>query len=120
VRYDGPVDDASLASAYARCTFTVYPSLLEGFGLPVQESLAHGKPCICSSLGAIGESALGGGCLTLDRVNVPSLANGIRQWLTTPEHLAQATEAINSRYFKSWRDSADEFVTWLRTLRQSS
>ena len=44
-----------------RCTepmpvahFTVYPSLIEGFGLPVLESLRHGKPCVCSARGALG------------------------------------------------------------------
>ncbi|MEO5961239.1 MAG: glycosyltransferase, partial [Opitutaceae bacterium] len=52
LRYDGPVSDAALESAYAACTFTVYPSLCEGFGLPVIESLARGKPCICSARGA--------------------------------------------------------------------
>jgi glycosyltransferase involved in cell wall biosynthesis len=118
VRYDGPVDDATLATAYAECSFTVYPSLMEGFGLPVQESLAHGKPCICSSRGAIGESAEGGGCLTLDQVDAPSLANALRTWLSTPAQLAEAAEALQSRQFKSWRDSADDFVVWLRTLRQ--
>ena len=118
VRYDGPVDDATLAAAYAGCTFTVYPSLLEGFGLPVQESLAHGKPCICSNRGALGEAAEGGGCLALDQVDAPSLTNAIRTWLSTPTQLAAATEALQSRRFKSWRDSADEFVLWLRTLRQ--
>ena len=55
--YDGPVDDATLEAAYAGCAFTVYPSLIEGFGLPVLESLARGKPCVCSGQGALGESA---------------------------------------------------------------
>lgn len=118
LRYDGPVDDATLATAYAECTFSVYPSLMEGFGLPVQESLAHGKPCICSSRGAIGEAAEGGGCQALDQVDATSLANAIRTWLGTPAQLAAATEALQCRRFKSWRDSADEFVVWLRTLRQ--
>ena len=57
IRYEGPVGDAKVDEAYAACTFSVYPSLMEGFGLPVIESLAHGKPCICSARGAIGESA---------------------------------------------------------------
>ena len=61
--YDGPVDDATLEAAYAGCAFTVYPSLIEGFGLPVLESLARGKPCVCSGQGALGESARGGGCV---------------------------------------------------------
>jgi glycosyltransferase involved in cell wall biosynthesis len=114
--YDGPVDDASLAAAYAGSTFTVYPSLMEGFGLPVQESLAHEKPCICSSHGAIGESARGGGCLMLDQVDAPSLANGIGQWLDRPPLLAQAIQAAQARRFKSWQACAEELIGWLRVL----
>jgi glycosyltransferase involved in cell wall biosynthesis len=66
LRYDGPVDDATVTAAYRECQFTVYPSLLEGFGLPVLESLALGKPCICSARGPVGESARGGGCVALE------------------------------------------------------
>ena len=116
LHYDGPVDDATLRTAYAACAFTVYPSLLEGFGLPVQESLAHGKPCICSSRGAIGESAADGGCLTLERVDANSLANAIRQWLASPEQLATATTEARARAFKTWENHADEFICWLRQL----
>lgn len=118
LRYDGPVDDAALAASYAGCAFTIYPSLMEGFGLPVQESLAHGKPCICSNRGALGEAAEEGGCLALDQVDATSFAGAIRAWLGTPAQLAEATEALQNRRFKSWRDSADEFVLWLRALRQ--
>ena len=35
VRYDGPESDVALEAAYGECAFTVYPSLAEGFGLPV-------------------------------------------------------------------------------------
>ena len=49
--------DAELAWLYEHCEFTVYPSLHEGWGLPVGESLWFGKPCICyrhSSLPEVG------------------------------------------------------------------
>ncbi len=75
--YAGPVDQPALERAYAACTFTVYPSLMEGFGLPVVESLARGRPCICSGRGALGESARGGGCLSLEQVDILSLANAM-------------------------------------------
>jgi glycosyltransferase involved in cell wall biosynthesis len=57
------VNDDVLDRAYQACRFTVYPSLMEGFGLPIAESLIHGKPCICGGNGALGEVARGGGCL---------------------------------------------------------
>jgi glycosyltransferase involved in cell wall biosynthesis len=116
LRYDGPVDDATLAAAYGACTFTIYPSLMEGFGLPVQESLAHGKPCICSGRGAIGEAASGGGCLTLDAVDASSLCTAIKQWLDSQPMLSSATEAALARRMKSWREYADELSGWIHEL----
>ena len=116
LRYDGPVDDAALARAYAEATFTVYPSLLEGFGLPVLESLQYGKPCLCSSQGALGESAREGGCLTLDPVDAPSLAAAIRRLLTEPATLTTLTMAAQSRTFRTWDDYAADLLHWMKTL----
>jgi glycosyltransferase involved in cell wall biosynthesis len=55
------VSDAELQDLYERCLFTLCPSLYEGWGLPVGESLAHGKICVCSDRGAIPEVAGGFG-----------------------------------------------------------
>jgi len=118
LRYDGPVDNDTLATAYAESTFTVYPSLMEGFGLPVQESLAHGKPCICSGHGAIGESARDGGCLALEQVDADPLATAIGQWLNNPDSLAKARQEGHDRSFKTWSAYADELLAWLRSLPQ--
>lgn len=49
------VDDERLLSIYNGCLFTVYPSVAEGFGLPVIESLEYGKPCIASDLASLAE-----------------------------------------------------------------
>jgi glycosyltransferase involved in cell wall biosynthesis len=49
------VTDAELAWLYRNCSYTIYPSLCEGWGLPIRESLAFGKPCICSNTSAMPE-----------------------------------------------------------------
>jgi glycosyltransferase involved in cell wall biosynthesis len=51
------VSDAYLRLLYSRCEFTVFPSLYEGWGLPVGESLAAGKVCVCSNRASIPEVA---------------------------------------------------------------
>jgi glycosyltransferase involved in cell wall biosynthesis len=114
--YEGPADDDALQAAYRRCAFTVYPSLIEGFGLPVLESLQHGKPCICSGQGALGESARGGGCVTLAEVNASALQTAIRRLLQSPADLASLAGAARARKFKSWPDYASELTAWMATL----
>lgn len=117
LRYDGPVTDAALTAAYTAATFTVYPSLIEGFGLPVLESLAHGRPCVCSARGALGESTRGGGCVALDRVDAPALAAAIGRLLATPAECAQLAAAARTRRFRTWSDYAADLRAWLGELR---
>ena len=47
--------DAEIAALYRGCSFTVFPSLYEGWGLPVAESLAFGKPCLASNATSVPE-----------------------------------------------------------------
>lgn len=49
------ISDASLALLYRRCLFTVFPSLCEGWGLPVAESLLFGKLCVASNASSMPE-----------------------------------------------------------------
>lgn len=50
------VDDAGLGTLYAHAAFCVYPSQYEGFGLPVIEAFARGKPVLASTGGALPET----------------------------------------------------------------
>ena len=116
LRYDGAAADASVIAAYARCTFTVYPSLLEGFGLPVLESLAHGKPCVTSARGALGECARGGGTLMLDQLDASALAAAIEGLLARPTEIARLSAEARARKFRTWSDYAADLTGWLDTL----
>jgi glycosyltransferase involved in cell wall biosynthesis len=49
-------DDATLAALYRGARFTLFPSLYEGWGLPVSESLAFGKVCLASNSTSIPEA----------------------------------------------------------------
>lgn len=116
--YHGSVSDAELHAAYRRCAFTVYPSLSEGFGLPVLESLQHGKPCICSAHGALGETARDGGCVALDSVDAASLATALRRLLGNQTALDALIVAARGRVFRTWGNYADDLTAWMKTLRQ--
>jgi glycosyltransferase involved in cell wall biosynthesis len=116
LRYDGPLGDAEVEAAYAACTFTVYPSIIEGFGLPVLESLAHGKPCVCSARGALGESARGGGCIALESVDAASLALAIERLIAAPAEFAALASAARAREIQTWSGYARDLTQWMGTL----
>ncbi len=78
-RWLGPVDDATLADLYRAATVTAYPSLYEGFGLPVVEAMACGSPVVASDRGAIPEVA--GDAAILVEPSVRGIAKGIRRAL---------------------------------------
>jgi alpha-1,3-rhamnosyl/mannosyltransferase len=57
IRFAGYVDDETLARLYSGTAGLVYPSLYEGFGLPVLEAMARGAPVICSEASSLPETA---------------------------------------------------------------
>ena len=116
VLFQGSVSEAALHAAYRECAFTIYPSLIEGFGLPVLESLQYGKPCICSGRGALAESTREGGCVALDSVDSANLAAAIRSLLQHPEKLAGLVAAAQARQFKTWPVYARELIAWMQGL----
>lgn len=120
LRYDGAADEKSLSAAYHECAFTVYPSRMEGFGLPVLESLSYGKPCICSAQGALGEASRDGGCLALPSVDSASLASAIAWLLANPEQYLRLSFAAKERTQKSWATYASDLLTWMNSLKTRS
>jgi glycosyltransferase involved in cell wall biosynthesis len=120
VEFDGARTDAGLEAAYAQCAFTVYPSLAEGFGLPVAESLVRGKPCLCRTAGALGEVALGGGCVGLGDASPAEIASAIALLLASPGELAALRAAALGRTFRSWPEYCLELRAWIGTLQTNA
>jgi glycosyltransferase involved in cell wall biosynthesis len=114
------VDDQTLHTLYRECAFTVYPSLMEGFGLPIAESLWHGKPCICGGNGALGEVARGGGCLIVDQTSTAALANGIKNLLLDQQLYVRLSDEARARKFRSWSDYIDKFLGYLQSDRSAA
>ncbi len=114
IRWLKQVNDSVLDHAYEACRFTVYPSLMEGFGLPIAESLVHGKPCICGGNGALGEVARGGGCLIVDQTKPDMLADAIKTLLLDRKLYSRLCEEARMRKFRSWSDYIDKLLTHLQ------
>ncbi len=116
LRFDGVLDEPALDAAWRDCAFSVYPSAIEGFGLPVIESLAHGKPCICAGVGATGELVAGGGCIGVNPADGPNFVAAIRHLLTEPQTLARLKVEAAARPVPSWAQCADHVLEWMSQL----
>ncbi len=68
----GRVSDDELVEAYRRCDFVTFVSLYEGFGLPILEAQATGRPVITSNIGPMPEAA-GEGALLVDPTSVEAI-----------------------------------------------
>jgi glycosyltransferase involved in cell wall biosynthesis len=113
IKWHGKIAHAQIQELYRSCSFTVFPSVLEGFGLPVVESLWFGKPCICANTGPMAESAAGGGCLTTNVEDPQEIARAIQTLLTRPEVLEKLTQQACTRPLQTWRDYAQEITAAL-------
>jgi glycosyltransferase involved in cell wall biosynthesis len=81
VRYLGHVDDATLSALYRSAGILAFPSLYEGFGLPLLEAMAHGLPAVVGNAGALPELA-GDGAIVVDPEDVLSIAAGLERLLS--------------------------------------
>lgn len=103
IRYHGVVDDARLRALYAEADFTVYPSLVEGFGLPILESAWRIRPFICHDQGAMAELAASGGGLACDMRKPDELAQAIISLARDGELYARLAASARLRQVRTWR-----------------
>lgn len=101
--------DNELAWLYGRSGFTVFPSLAEGWGLPIGESLWFGKPCVASNATSMPE--VGGPlCLYGDPHDIDSFAQPIIRLVREPDFHADAVGAIKASRLRTWAEAASEVV----------
>jgi glycosyltransferase involved in cell wall biosynthesis len=109
----GHVSDAELAELYRRCAAFCYPSLGEGFGLPVLEAMAAGAPVVTSSVSSLPE--VGGDAVEyVDPFSVESISAGLRRVLEAPARCDELRRLgpARARQF-SWGESTDLIVAAL-------
>jgi glycosyltransferase involved in cell wall biosynthesis len=83
VRYLGHVDEGTLTALYESAAVLAFPSLYEGFGLPLLEAMAHGLPSVVSAVSALPELG-GGAAIVVDPEDVSSIEDGLERLLGDP------------------------------------
>ncbi len=116
VRFVGFVDDEDLPALYSDATLFVFPSLYEGFGLPVLEAMACGVPVVVSNASCLPEVA-GEAALLLPPQDQQAWTTAIRDLLDDPSRRAQmvASGFLRARQYK-WNRAAEKLSGLLQQL----
>jgi glycosyltransferase involved in cell wall biosynthesis len=115
----GHVSDAALAELYRRCAVFCYPSLGEGFGLPVLEAMAAGAPVLTAANSSLPE--VGGDAVEyVDATDIASIEVGLRRLLDSPERREQlsALAVARARQF-SWDGFAERTLAVLERAAET-
>jgi len=106
VRFQGWIDPEELEGLYDAAAFMVFPSLAEGFGLPVLEAMRRGVPVACSDIPTLREVA-GDAALLVNPLSVEQIAGALRRLTEGGEEARRLSEAGPRRAAQfSWERSA--------------
>jgi alpha-1,3-rhamnosyl/mannosyltransferase len=110
VRFLGPIREDDLPGLYAGARLFVFPSLLEGFGLPVLEAMACGAPVVCSNASSLPEVA-GDAAVLCDPNDTAALAAAVARVLADPDVRADLRQRGLARAVRfTWEEAARRFA----------
>jgi glycosyltransferase involved in cell wall biosynthesis len=113
LRFLGFVPDRELAALYRAATVFAYPSLREGFGLPVAEAMAQGAPVV-TSRGTSTEEVAGDAAVLVDPHDVADIGRGIREALERRAELAELGRRRAAEL--TWETTAERTVAVYREV----
>lgn len=110
VVFAGHLSDQQLAASFRAATAFAYPSLYEGFGLPVLEAMAHGVPVLTSRVSAMIEVA-SDAALLVDPQSVDEIRAALVSLLTDADLRARLVIAGKARAAQfSWQQTATQTI----------
>lgn len=114
LHYHAAANDQQLLALFADARATVFPTIAEGCGLPLLESLWQGVPCVCSDLPVLRENADGGGCEAVAVNDAAAWAAALRRVIGDGAYAARLTQEAQARALPTWREAADRVMAGLR------
>ena len=102
--------DRELAALYENALFCVFPSLMEGWGLPIGEALWHGKLCLTSNVSSMPEVA-GRWADYFDPYDVQSMQTAIERPLFDPQYRAEREAEIKDAPLLDWAESSRQLFS---------
>lgn len=116
VKFLGFVSDAILAKLYQEAAVFCYPSVYEGFGLPILEALGFGTPVVTSNISSLPEVA-GKAAILVDPHNPKSICQGIQQALENQNKIEELKKEAQKQIKKfSWEKAAKETLKLLEEV----
>lgn len=120
IRFFGYASEDQLVSLYNGALALVYPSVYEGFGLPVVEAMACGRPVIASNTSSLPEVA-GDAALLIDPLDVNAIRNALERLVADPALAAELSRrALTQAARFSWPRTADAALHAYRAACASS
>ncbi|WP_221032970.1 glycosyltransferase [Actomonas aquatica] len=108
VQFHEAASDEVLAELLGRTRAVVFPTIAEGCGLPVIESLWRGLPCVCTDLPVLRELTDEGGCLVLPKNDAAAWGEGLARVLSDDAYWRALADRAAERRLPTWADSAVE------------
>jgi glycosyltransferase involved in cell wall biosynthesis len=116
IHFTGKVKDSTLSDLYNCATSTIYPSLYEGFGLPVLESLSCGTPVICSDVTSLPEVG-GEHCKYINPLDPSALTQEMMNFENNVYDLKKMSDdGIKHAQKYTWEKCANETLNVYRSL----
>jgi glycosyltransferase involved in cell wall biosynthesis len=115
LHYHAAASDAEVVELYASARASVFPTIAEGCGLPLLESLWMGVPCVCSDLPVLRENADGGGCVAVAVNDREAWKSALRRVLTDENFNARLVGEATTRVLPTWAEAAQTIVRGLQT-----
>jgi glycosyltransferase involved in cell wall biosynthesis len=118
----GALPDRDLQRQYARADVFVMPSLYEGYGMVLTEAVARGLPIVCTSAGAMAETAPDDASLKVPAGDATALSEALRKVISDKElrHRLADNSWQRARQLPRWESTAQKIANVLKSVHNAS